>query len=60
MNEIIKNIFLCGKTPDGEDVYTDGNELYRLDGITCYKYYGKVLLKSGVKDWKGIIGTCEV
>jgi hypothetical protein len=55
-----KDIFLCGKTPEGEDIYTDGEKLYKIDGKACYQYFSKVIFKADTKDWKGIVGTCKV
>lgn len=51
MYKLTKNIFLCGKSPDGDDVYTDGQEFYKIDGL--------VYIKPAFKAWHFIVGLCE-
>jgi regulatory protein YycH of two-component signal transduction system YycFG len=55
-----KAVVICGKTPEGKNVYTDGNNLYITnDEQYFYKYYGKFIAATSKKWFEGIWGCAE-
>jgi hypothetical protein len=55
-----KSVVVCGKTPDGENVYTDGKDLYTTnDEQYFYKYHGKLIATVDKEGFKAMYGHDE-